>query len=153
MRKTRKLLAAGLLPLAAGYVCNYLMLLLPLPGVFFFSLSFVFVLLWGYLAYRLADPKQNAFVQSGMMCVFGVFMLALVLYQELVLGQYWLNLVGTGTQMYFLPLLSATSTVFSPIISLLMPVMRIWPFYVCELLSMFVISVIGCWLKKRKLYT
>ena len=150
MSNAVKLFIGGVLPLVAGYVLNFLICFLPLPGIFLILINIVLVFLWGYLSYRLSAPNINTVVQAMLMCTFGLLMLALALYQELALGQYWFNFVGFGTQMYFLPFLSITSIVFSPLISVFMPVMRPWPLFICELLCMIGVSGIGCYIKKRR---
>ena len=152
MSKTAKLLLAGILPLALGFAYNYLIMLVPLPGFILILLNLAFIVLWGYLAYALSSSDKNPVVQSALLCAFGLLMLAMVLYQELSMGQYWPNLIGSGTQMYFLPFLSAASTVFSPLASIVAagsPI-RIWPLYICVLLLMFIVSGIGCLMKRRK---
>ena len=151
MAKTRKLFLAGVLPLAGGYLQKFMMYL-PL-GAFYQLVALALVVLWGYLAYRLSNLQKNPVVQSGMMCALGLLMLALVLYQELVLGHYWPNLIGTVTQVYFLPFLSAVSMVFLPVLSVLMPVIKMWPLYLCAWLCMFSACWIGCMVKGRKRFS
>ena len=58
MAKTCKLLLLGLIPLAAGYALNYILLLpLPLNSFLMAILEAVLLFLWGYLAYRVSSPE------------------------------------------------------------------------------------------------
>ncbi|MFR5932513.1 MAG: hypothetical protein ACLUGG_04700 [Oscillospiraceae bacterium] len=76
-------------------------------------------------------------------------MLLLVLFQELVLGNYWFNVFGTASQLYFLPLFSLAATVLRFSLSLFVPITRIWPYCIVVWGCMFVASCVGC-LKKGK---
>ena len=146
MSNTAKLLGAGVLPLAVGFAFNYLILYLPLPGFLLLPIELALLVLWGYLAFRLSVREKNPIGQAFLMCAFGLLILALVLYQELVLGQYWGNLVGFGTQMYFLPLLTLAATIARPF----MEVIRVWPIYILIWIGMFFVSCAGCFLKRRR---
>ncbi|HBG39752.1 MAG TPA: hypothetical protein DDW58_11060, partial [Clostridiaceae bacterium] len=68
--------------------------------------------------------------------------LLLNLYQEIILGQYWLNIFGAATQFYYLPLvnLSAPFTFWSH---------DFWTVYIIEFLLMFASYYAGAYLKKR----
>ena len=145
MKHTGKLLTAGVLPLLVGYLLNFLLLRLPFPLPLMLS-GLVLLGLWGVLAYRLSDPGRRCFPQGLALCAFGLGMLALVLWQELALGEYWLNPVGFASQMYFLPALSAASAVMAPFLKVVTP----WPLYIGEWLSLLAVSCTGCLLKRRR---
>ena len=100
------LLAAGLIPFALGFGMNALMtanmnLVLPyrLIGV-------VLLLFWGFFGYRMKDFAGSARRSAILIHLIPCAVLLLLLYQELVLGRYWPNLVGIATQFYYLPLLN-----------------------------------------------
>ncbi len=150
MSNTAKLLGAGVLPLAVGFAFNYLILYLPLPGFLLLPIELALLVLWGYLAFKLSTPEKNPFAQSLMLCVFGLLMLALVLYQELCLGRYFANIVGFGTQMYFLPLLTLAAQITVPVMRSFMEVIRVWPAYIVVWILMFAASCAGCFLKRRR---
>ena len=38
-------------------------------------------------------------------------MIILLIFQELILGQYWMNIFGTITQFYYLPLVNISSSI------------------------------------------
>lgn len=145
MKHTGKLLTAGVLPLLVGYLLNFLLLRLPFPLPLMLS-GLVLLGLWGVLAYRLSDPGRRCFPQGLALCAFGLGMLALVLWQELALGEYWLNPVGFASQMYFLPALSAASAVMAPFLKVVTP----WPLYIGEWALLLAVSCGGCALKRRR---
>ena len=138
MKHTGKLLAAGLLPLLVGYLLNVLLLYLSLPIPRLLGLALLG--LWGVLAYRLADPGRRCFPQALALCAFGLGMLALVLWQELALGEYWQSPLGFASQMYFLPALSAASAVMAPFLKVVTP----WPLYIGEWALLLAAACGGC---------
>ena len=145
MKHTGKLLTAGVLPLLVGYLLNFLLLRLSFPappGL----LELALLGLWGYWAYRLSDPGHGALRQGLALCAFGLGMLALVLWQELALGEYWRNPLGFASQMYFLPILSVPAAVLSPFLK----VVTTWPLYAGEWLSLLAVSCTGCLLMRRR---
>ena len=87
MKRNGILAAAGLLPLVAGYLVNGAMPSVPsIPGGIWCLLGGVLLILWGCLAYGLADPGRSALLQTFLLSAVGLGMLALVLYQELARG-------------------------------------------------------------------
>ena len=149
MPKTVTLLLLGILPLAGGFALNFMMFL-PIPGFVFFPVQLALLALWGYLAYRVSAPRKSAFAQALALCAFGLAMLALVLYQELVMGEYWGNLAGFGTQMYFLPVLSVAVSVLQPFLRAFTEVVRVWPLYIAVWVLLFLAGLAGCCLKRRR---
>lgn len=88
-------------------------------------------------------------IQSLLFCTFGLLMLLLVLYQELVMGAYWENPIGFCTQAYFLPWILLASTIMS-LFSPLMELIRVWPLYIVIWVSLFIASCAECAIKKRR---
>lgn len=144
MKQTIKLLAAGLLPLAAGWALNFAILHLSFVPLLLTNL--ILLILWGILSYALSSPERNPALQALLLCGVGVLMLALVLYQELVMGEYWTNLIGLTGQMYFLPTLTLSFTIFQ----LFPMVIRLWPCYIVCWIFMYLASLIGSWRKTRR---
>lgn len=145
MPKTIKLIGYGITPVLVGFLMNRLILRLPISGMVVRLLTALLLLLWGYFAFRISNTDQSPVLQAFFMCAFGLFMLALVLYQELVVGAYWPNFVGFASQMYFLPCLSFASLIVSP----LMDVVRVWPMYIVTFIAMFIVSYLGAVNKAR----
>ena len=101
---------------------------------------------WVYLCYKCAIGWQDLLPQAVCLNLFGFVMLLLVLFQELVLGSYWMNYLGMATQLYFLPGLAFVSV----LIGRHMPVITIPAMYASEMVILFLLSLLGCWLKSRK---
>jgi hypothetical protein len=101
------LLIIGLLPFAVGYGINALMLgpyydvALPYGWIGVGMLAVWFVL--GALTRRLGG---TAFQSALIAHIPALIVLVLLLYQEWILGQYWLNIFGLVTQLFFLPLIN-----------------------------------------------
>ena len=148
MSKTGKLLLLGMTPLAVGCVQNVAALYLGAFGLVMDIIGIVLLILWGYVAYRVSDPGKNPVMQSFLLCSFGLLMLVLALYRELIVGQYWFHIVGFAAQAYFLPLLSLISCIFIPVVQAFMPAVRPWPFYIVIWACMFAAGFAGC-LRKR----
>ena len=145
MSRYLKLLAVGILPLATGYLFNRFLFLFDI----FISIKVfpvALLILWGILAFSISSAEKCPIVQSFMLCAFGLLMLVLVLYQELVLGHYWPNTIGVFSQSFFTPFLSLGMWV-----TLFLPVSRIWPAYIATWLCIFAASCVGCIQKTRKL--
>lgn len=148
MKKTTQLGFAGVLPLVIGKGLS-LFMLLPITGWVLLPISAVLYFLWYRLAYRLFDEHRNLFIQSFLMCAFGLFMLLLLLFQEFVVGHMWLNILGVSCQLYFLPGLSITSFILSPFLFSATEAVRFWPLYLCEWIILFILCLIGVLMKRR----
>ena len=94
--------------------------------------------------FEVSDPGRDPVMQAFLLSAFGLVMLALALYQELVAGQYWPGRVGFGTQMYFLPFLSLASSIVNRFFS------RIWPDYIVVWLGIFLAGWAGCLAKQGR---
>lgn len=146
MAKTVRLICAGILPLILGFLLNWVLLVLPIPGFILIVQSFLLLFAWGYLAFKLSNSARNSIIQALLMCSFGFFMLILVLYQELVMKAYWGNIIGFGTQMFFLPWVTLASLLMSPFLD----VITVWPMYIAIWVALFIASCIGCFLEQQK---
>ena len=139
MIRAMRLMGAGTLPLFLGFLLNRLLLAFPASGMVRVPLSVLLLFAWGYFAFRLSDSLQNAVLQAFLLCAFGLLMLALTLYQELVLGSYWGNVLGYGTQMFFLPWLSLAAFMAAPFTNII----RIWPLYIIIWAGLFLTGCVG----------
>lgn len=148
MARTIKLVLLGFMPLVIGYALNYAMLSWPLYGWKLNIISAALLLLWGLLAYCAAAPGKSPAVQALLLCAFGILMLLLVLCQELVSGQYWPGVVGLSTQMYFLPLMSLSSSLLASVFHA--PAITVWLCCVIVWACMFAVSCLGCRLKQKR---
>ena len=133
----------GTLPFLLGYILNLMILYIPfLTGFLLIFLNILFLIFWGYLAYKIALPDRSVWLQTLQFNTAGILCLILLMTQRYMLGQYLPNMIGFLPQMNFLPSLSAAVTLFHPILSLF-PVINTamgWP--LC-LLCMVIASLIG----------
>ena len=143
MKRIVKLILIGTLPLWIGIVLNSILTVASMP---IFIVSAFFMGAWVYLCYKCAIGWQDLLPQAVCLNLFGFVMLLLVLFQELVLGSYWMNYLGMATQLYFLPGLAFVSV----LIGRHMPVITIPAMYASEMVILFLLSLLGCWLKSRK---
>jgi len=107
MMKKAWLVLAGLLPLLVGYLLNHLMMTVFYTVRLPYNLiSLLYLALWcllGFLMFPLAPSvKQGVLLAHIPACA--AFLL--ILFQELVLGHYWINQIGLATQFFYLPLVS-----------------------------------------------
>jgi hypothetical protein len=99
----------GFIPFPVGYLINHMILnSFPVYELFYTIVSLVFLGIWflvGMFLYHLAGTKIKAAVIAN--CP-AFIVLLLVLFQEVILGRYWMNFIGLAGQLYYLPLLSLT---------------------------------------------
>ena len=97
MKRNIALLLLGILPLPLGYALNFVILSLPSSSILLYAVSIGFLLLWVLLARRVSAREGRPIVQALLLSAFGLLMLLLAFYQELVMGRYWVNLFGAST--------------------------------------------------------
>ena len=149
MRSEVKLALVGIAPLAAGYLLNFIWTLADaISGIAILLLGVMFLALWGYAAYKLSSNDKKILPQVLSMCAFAALMLLLVLYQEIVRNAYLGSIIGSLSQLYFLPWLTLASSFFVPFAGFV-DVLRIWPAYIIVFVLLFAISFLGIY-KKRK---
>ena len=144
MKRYGKLCAMGLIPLLAGYFLSYAVQFLPVP---LFQFNLIFLFLWGLLSYKIQPPDANVLKNQLILHFPALIALILLLYQVLLRGAYWLNVIGLSTQMFFLPVLSLGVSVVNPFVSGAAP----WPGYVAGFILMVLAGLIGGILKSKRL--
>lgn len=143
MGSSAKQFGLGILPLLIGFLYNYVILWLPVP---IFLVNLAFLILWGFLCYRVLVPGQSIPLQLLRICLFGAVMLALALYQELVNGAYFSGFWGLASQFYFLPGMSLCGALISPFLDVIRPYL----FYIAEYVCMCLICLATCLGKCKK---
>ncbi len=111
------LLLVGFIPFAVGYGLNALML-----GAYYDTalpygwIGAGMLVVWFGLGMLARSFGGTVFKSAMIAHIPALIVLMLLLYQEWILGQYWLNAIGMATQLFFLPLvyLSGIVTFFSP---------------------------------------
>ena len=141
MKKLIILNLLGFIPLFIGIIMNYIIMQ---DVILSFNLiGFIFIILWIFVGYKTEGIEETPAKTSISIHIPAAFALILVLFQELILGQYWFNILGMLTQLFFLPLISIGSylTFWTP---------RIWPVYIVAFLIMLGSYYIGIRIKKRR---
>lgn len=132
------LLVIGFLPLALGYLLNYLLYAFPNTNFSVVALIFSFALLitwflFGKLSVKWIRSKHSAIIYLNLAAI---LTLLLILYQEIILRQYWPNLLGLSAQYFYLPLLTPAF--------LLTPMFHsVYSAYICAFILLLVASYIG----------
>lgn len=143
MKKEAKLIIFGISPLFIGYILNFVIVYLPAP-VFFLSIAFL--VYWYYGSYKLADSDKGTILQIVMLCGFGLLDLLFLLYQEWVLGEYLGNIIAVGSQMYYLPMVSVSSSIILAFTN----VGHFWSTYIVSWILMLVVSGMAVNKKRQK---
>ncbi len=153
--KQLRLVAAGLLPLLLGFLYSQLMQIIPwfpVSGWTRVVLPLLLLAAWGLLAFALAEPRKNPFLQALLMCAVGVVML-LVYYCYFPLRNHnpipWIPFLNSCCQSYFLPWFSLAIDIVQ-LFSHPLYLSEIWPYFTAILVVLFVVSLIGCLAKHRK---
>ncbi len=137
------LLLIGFIPFAVGYGLNTLML-----GAYYDTalpygwIGVVMLVVWFGLGILSRPLGGTAFKSAVIAHIPALIVLALLLYQEWILGQYWLNAISLATQFFFLPLvyISGIITFFSSTMSAV---------YITAFLLLFVAFWLGGRLRTR----
>ncbi|MFI3168153.1 MAG: hypothetical protein R3Y32_08585 [Bacillota bacterium] len=137
------LILLGIIPFFVGYGINYLVMgpfYNTVPPFTLFGILFLIAwFLFGRYSYKLVDNKKLAIVLGNLVAL---IVLALILYQEFILGQYWSGFVGIATQFYYLPLIRIVA-VFTGSFHTLSPT------YIVAFLIMCIVFYFGCQTSKH----
>ena len=136
----------GLIPFVFGFLMNSwlmqnqnIVLASKLIGIIFL----IFWILVGFITFKLEKtPLKSAIIIN----LPAFLILLLIIYQEIILAQYWSNIFGLATQFYYLPLINISSfliSIFLPLTSF-----GIWSESLIAFLLMFASYYLGCYLKK-----
>jgi len=136
------LILSGLLPFAAGSIQNGYMLAHPDSLPPYAPIAFCALLIWGCIAFSL--HKRGRRTAQTVICLHLIAALDLLLIgiQECILHAFWMNAVGSWSQLFYLPVLhfGFRLTPWSH---------SLFPAYAASFLLMVGIALIGCKLKER----
>lgn len=137
------LILVGIAPFFMGYGMNYLMM-----GPFYNTvlpyklIGIAFLIAWffvGRYSYIFVSDKKLATLLGNSVAL---IVLVLILYQEVVLRQYWLNQIGMATQLYYLALINVAS-VFTRMFHTMSAT------YITAFLMMCMVFYLGCHTNKH----
>lgn len=143
MRKVM-LLLLGFIPFILGFMMNAIMMQNPNFILPYMAIGILSLVIWGFIGFKTCKFGKTSLESAIIANLPALLVLLLNLFQEIILGQYWTNIVGTSTQFFYLPLINLSSifTSWSP---------YVWPVYIVGFLLMFVSYYIGAYFKKRSL--
>lgn len=137
----------GLIPFVLGFFMNSWMLQNPDDVLPFKLIGFIFLVFWitvGFISYKFEKAPLKPAVIAHLPAL---LMLLFIMYQEIILDQYWANIFGMATQYYYLPLINIAASVVG-IFSFLIPVVKgIWLASLIAFLLMFAAYYLGYYIK------
>ena len=134
-----------LFPLLLGNIINYFLINTTWYYRYAaFPVSVVVLLIWfllGFYAIRFYKSKTQTILALN----FPAFIiLLLVLLQQIILGYFWLNIIGSESQIFFLPLMSLAVSIT---VRFLGPILFA---YITSFLLLVVASFVGCVVGERR---
>lgn len=100
----------GFIPLILGFLMNSWLMENQDSVLPFKLIGLLFLAFWvtvGFMSYKFEITLLKSSVVAHLPAL---LMLLFIMYQEIILGQYWSNLFGTATQFYYLPLINVSSS-------------------------------------------
>lgn len=113
-------------------------------------IGLIFLAFWvtvGFISYKFEKSLLKSAVLTHLPAL---LMLIFIMYQEIVLGQYWSNVFGIATQYYYLPLISISSSVVGILLSLTPWAINIWSASLIAFSLMFASYYLGYHLRKYR---
>ena len=145
------LIVIGLIPLPLGYLLNHLMM-----TVWYSSIPPMFLLCIAmYVIWFLISMISTRFFKKNIELIIllnapAFIIMLLNLFQEYIIGHYWMNFVGASTQFFFLPFIKLAFTLTSGISSLLANVVYTTTFaYIAAFVCLILVTYIGCKVGER----
>jgi|SRR5699024_8945331 len=145
--KKKILFLIGLTPFLLGFLMNIWVML---DGVLPFKLiGILFLVFWatiGFISYKF----EKALLKSAVIVHSPAFlMLLFMMYQEIILGQFWMNIFGSATQFFYLPLMNISVAIGGILSSLTPWAMKLWLISLIAFLLMLGSFYVGQHLNKR----
>jgi len=134
------LLLIGIVPLLLGYLINYLMFIGMMPLYIIYIAAWIIWFIAGMYSIKLIDKR---IVSILILNIPAALFLLLVLYQEVVIGQYWLNIIGLLPQLFYSPFIYVGFRI-TPMFH------QVFYAYIASFLCMLLVSFIGRFVGERR---
>lgn len=136
---------SGLTPFLIGYLLNLILLKLS-SNVATISLIIgsVFFLYWGLLGFAFSNFTSSKGYTLVICHLPALFVLLLILIQELINKQYWNNILGVATQYFYLPTIIVSSKITG-----LFSMSKMWETYIISFALMIVVFYLGCYIRDK----
>jgi len=138
----------GLIPFMLGFLMNSWLMQNPDSILPFQLIGLIFLAFWvtiGFISYKFETSLLESAVIAHLPAL---LMLLFIMYQEIILGQFWSNLFGIATQLYYLPLINISSSVVGIFLSLTPWAINIWSASIIAFLLMLASYYVGYYFKK-----
>ena len=99
------------MPFVIGFLMNSWLMQNPYSILPFKLIGFIYLTFWliiGFISYKIEKTLLKPAVIAHLPAI---LMLSLIMYQEIILGQYWSNTIGIAAQIFYLPLINISSSV------------------------------------------
>ena len=116
----------GLTPFVLGFLMNSWLIQNPDSVLPFKLIGFIFLAFWvtvGFISYKIEKTLLKSAVIAHLPAL---LMLSLIMYQEIIVGQYWSNIIGIAAQFFFLPLINISSSVVGIVLSFIPWDIHVW---------------------------
>ena len=141
------LVLIGLIPFVLGFAMNSWLIDNPNSILPFKPIGILFLVFWVWIGFIMCKYAETPYQSAVIIHLPALFVLLLVMYQDMVLEEYWSNLLGLATQVFYLPLINLSSFIFSYTMTGGLYVQMSTSVIVAFLL-MYGSYYVGCYLKK-----
>ncbi|MFF2755149.1 hypothetical protein ACFVR1_15530 [Psychrobacillus sp. NPDC058041] len=139
----------GLIPFVLGFLMNSWLMQNQNSILPFKLIGIIFLVFWVLVGFITCKFEKTPLKSAVIINLPAFLILLFIMYQEIILGQYWFNIFGMATQFYYLPLLNISSSLVGIFLSLTPWATQIWSASLIAFLLMFASYYLGCYLKKR----
>ena len=135
----------GFIPFVLGFLMNSWLMQNQNSVLPFKLIGILFLIFWVLVGFITCKFGKTPLKSAVIINLPAFLTLLIIIYQDIVLEQYWSNIVGSATQFYYLPLINISSSLemFLPL-----PTLHIWSVCLIAFLLMCASYYIGCYLKK-----
>ena len=144
------LILLGLIPFVLGFLMKSWLIQNQDSVLPFKMIGLIFLAFWlmvGFISYEFEKTLLKSAVIAHLPAL---LVLLFIMYQEIILGQYWSNLFGIATQFYYLPLINISSSVVGIFLSFTPWTKHIWSGCLIAYLLMFASYYLGYYLKRYR---
>lgn len=145
-----KLMLFSVSPYMIGYLLSYAMLKFNWYGTIISVISILFCVYWFFVGYKSYDYVKSTKESILLGNCFGIVSIILIMLQKVILGSFMPNIIGHGSQNFFLPIISVSSWIEGNLLFFLSTHYMDITFIVSFLLTM-VIYYAGYWSRLKRL--
>lgn len=133
----------GIIPFMLGFLMNSWLIQNPNSILPFKLIGIIFLVFWILVGFITCKFEKTSYLSAVTIHLPAVLVLLLIMYQDMILGQFWPNMIGLATQFYYLPLTNISSFIFGGGLYV-----QMWTASVMAFLLMYGSYYLGCYLKK-----